>query len=30
MEMDHYDYVPGPVAEKILANTKRPLEEEDD
>jgi elongation factor G len=30
MEMDHYDYVPAPVAEKILANTKRPVEEEED
>jgi elongation factor G len=30
MEMDHYDYVPALVAEKILANAKRPVEEEED
>ncbi len=30
MEMDHYDYVPALVAEKILANAKRPVEEEDE
>jgi elongation factor G len=30
MEMDHYDYVPAPVAEKILANAKRPVEEEEE
>jgi elongation factor G len=28
MEMDHYDFVPQLVAEKILANAKRPVEEE--
>ncbi|HUB29088.1 MAG TPA: elongation factor G [Terracidiphilus sp.] len=30
MEMDHYDYVPAQVAEKILANAKRPVEEEEE
>jgi elongation factor G len=30
MEMDHYDVVPQLVAEKILANAKRPLEEEEE
>ena len=30
MEMDHYDYVPAQVAEKILANAKRPIEEEEE
>ncbi|MGC9158062.1 MAG: elongation factor G [Terracidiphilus sp.] len=30
MEMDHYDYVPQLVAEKILANAKRPVEEEEE
>ncbi|MFP5209990.1 MAG: elongation factor G [Acidobacteriota bacterium] len=30
MEMDHYDIVPQPVAEKILANAKRPVEEEEE
>jgi elongation factor G len=30
MEMDHYDIVPQPVAEKILANAKRPIEEEEE
>ena len=30
MEMDHYDYVPQQVAEKILANAKRPVEEEEE
>ncbi|MGC9224625.1 MAG: elongation factor G [Terracidiphilus sp.] len=30
MEMDHYDFVPQPVAEKILANAKRPVEEEEE
>ena len=29
MEVDHYDIVPQPVAEKILANAKRPVEEEE-
>jgi len=28
--MDHYDVVPQLVAEKILANAKRPLEEEEE
>jgi len=30
MEMDHYDFVPQPVAEKILANAKRPIDEEEE
>ena len=30
MEMDHYDIVPQQVAEKILANAKRPVEEEEE
>jgi elongation factor G len=30
MEMAHYDIVPQLVADKILANAKRPLEEEED
>ena len=30
MEMDHYDVVPQPIAEKILANAKRPASEEDE
>ena len=30
MEMDHYDVVPQAVAEKILANAKRPVEEEEE
>jgi len=30
MEMAHYDYVPALVAEKILANAKRPVEEEEE
>jgi len=30
MEMDHYDYVPQLVADKILANAKRPVEEEEE
>jgi elongation factor G len=29
MEMDHYDIVPQLIAEKILANAKRPVEEEE-
>jgi elongation factor G len=28
MEMDHYDVVPPMLAEKILANAKRPNQEE--
>ncbi len=27
MEMDHYDFVPGAIADKIIANSKRPVEE---
>jgi elongation factor G len=30
MEMDHYDVVPQLVAEKILANAKRPVDEEEE
>ncbi len=30
MEVDHYDIVPQAVAEKILANAKRPVEEEEE
>ena len=30
MDMDHYDFVPQLVAEKILANAKRPVEEEEE
>jgi len=30
MEMDHYDIVPQLVADKILANAKRPMEEEEE
>jgi elongation factor G len=30
MEMDHYDIVPQVIAEKILANAKAPVEEEDE
>jgi elongation factor G len=30
MEMDHYDVVPQLVADKILANAKRPVEEEEE
>jgi elongation factor G len=30
MEMDHYDFVPQLVAEKILANAKRPVDEEEE
>ena len=30
MEVDHYDIVPQLVAEKILANAKRPVEEEEE
>jgi elongation factor G len=30
MEMGHYDYVPQQVAEKILADAKRPVEEEEE
>ncbi len=27
MEMDHYDFVPSAIADKIIANSKRPVEE---
>jgi elongation factor G len=30
MELDHYDIVPQLVADKILANAKRPVDEEED
>ncbi len=30
MEMDHYDIVPQPIAEKIVANAKKPVEEEEE
>ncbi|MGB9146946.1 MAG: elongation factor G [Acidobacteriaceae bacterium] len=30
MEMDHYDVVPQPIAEKIVANAKKPVEEEEE
>jgi elongation factor G len=30
MEMDHYDVVPAPIAEKIVANAKKPVEEEEE
>jgi elongation factor G len=30
MEMNHYDIVPQLVADKILANAKRPVEEEEE
>jgi elongation factor G len=30
MEMDHYDFVPQLVADKILANAKRPVDEEEE
>jgi elongation factor G len=30
MEMDHYDVVPQPVAEKILASARQPVEEEEE
>ncbi len=30
MEMDHYDFVPQLVADKILANAKRPIDEEEE
>jgi elongation factor G len=30
MEVDHYDIVPQPVAEKILANARRPVEEDEE
>jgi len=30
MEVKHYDFVPQPVAEKILATAKRPVESEEE
>lgn len=30
MEMDHYDIVPQPIAEKVLANAKHPREEDEE
>jgi elongation factor G len=30
MEVDHYDIVPQLVSDKILANAKRPVEEEEE
>ncbi|HTW49103.1 MAG TPA: elongation factor G [Acidobacteriaceae bacterium] len=30
MEMDHYDVVPAPIAEKIVANAKKPVTEEEE
>jgi len=30
MDMDHYDVVPQPIAEKIVANAKKPVEEEEE
>lgn len=30
MEMEHYDIVPQLVSEKIRANAKRPVEEEEE
>jgi elongation factor G len=30
MEMDHYDVVPQPIAEKIVANAKKPAGEEEE
>ena len=30
LEMDHYDIVPQAIAEKILANVKRPQQEEEE
>jgi elongation factor G len=30
MDMDHYDVVPAPIAEKIVANAKKPVEEEEE
>jgi elongation factor G len=30
MEVNHYEVVPQPVAEKILANAKQPIDEEED
>jgi len=30
MEMDHYDVVPQVLAEKIIANARKPVEEEEE
>jgi elongation factor G len=30
MEMDHYDVVPQPIAEKVLAGAKQPRHEEEE
>ncbi len=30
MEMDHYDVVPQPIAEKVLANAKKPGHEDEE
>jgi elongation factor G len=30
MEMDHYDLVPQPIADKIVSNAKRPMQEEEE
>jgi elongation factor G len=30
MEMDHYDIVPQPLSEKILATAKKPVHEEEE
>jgi elongation factor G len=30
MEMDHYDVVPQPIAEKVLASAKRPGHEDEE
>jgi elongation factor G len=30
MDMDHYDIVPQPIAEKIVANAKKPAGEEEE
>jgi elongation factor G len=30
MEMDHYDIVPQPIAEKIVASAKKPTGDEDE
>jgi elongation factor G len=30
MEMDHYDLVPQPISDKIVANAKRPVGDEEE
>ena len=30
MEMDHYDFVPATLADKIIPTSKRPTEPDDD